>query len=51
VDLEDGVRVFGRILVADGTEPKVGDSVTLTTTEYRTDDEGRPVRGHAFTAS
>jgi hypothetical protein len=51
VDLDDGVRVFGRVLSADGADPMVGDRMALTTTVIRSNDEGGPIQGHAFTTS
>jgi uncharacterized protein len=49
VDLDDGPRVFGQVIPADSDEPRIGDVLTVAASVIRTDPDGTPVYGHAFT--
>ncbi|MGH2784329.1 MAG: Zn-ribbon domain-containing OB-fold protein [Actinomycetota bacterium] len=51
VDLDNGPRVFGQIVPADGNEPRTGADMTVSVAPIRVDPDGTPVYGHVFTSA
>jgi len=47
-DLDDGVRAFGQLVPADGSEPPVGAPVEVDVVVVRRDADGTEVFGPAF---